>query len=83
MFVNQNYFILFNDIYKNPQNTIKFNSRHGELGQGCVLSESYTATDVHPADAPSLSPTVVAGLRVRYSRHHSSPEMFFVWKICS
>jgi hypothetical protein len=36
-----------------------------------------------PADTPSLSPTVVAGLRVRYSRHRSSPETFFVRKICS
>jgi hypothetical protein len=36
-----------------------------------------------PADTPILSPTVVAGLRVRYSRHRSSPEMVFVRKICS
>jgi hypothetical protein len=30
-----------------------------------------------PADTPSLSPTVAAGLHVRYSRHRSSPETFF------
>jgi hypothetical protein len=30
-----------------------------------------------PADTPRLLPTVVASLRVRYSRHHSSPETFF------
>jgi hypothetical protein len=36
-----------------------------------------------PTDTPSLSPTVVAGLRVRYSRRRSSPETFFVRKICS
>jgi hypothetical protein len=34
------------------------------------------------ADIPSLSPTVVAGLRVRCSRHRSSTETFFR-KICS
>jgi hypothetical protein len=41
-----------------------------------------------PADTTSLSPTVVADLRVRYSRHCSSPETFFFGKcirepICS
>jgi hypothetical protein len=36
-----------------------------------------------PADTSSFSPTVVAGLRVRYSRHRSSPETFFVRKIRS
>jgi hypothetical protein len=37
-----------------------------------------------PADTPSLSPTVVVGLRVRYSRHRSSSETFFFFrKICS
>jgi hypothetical protein len=30
-----------------------------------------------PTDTPSLSPTVVAGLLVRYSIHRSSPETFF------
>jgi hypothetical protein len=40
------------------------------------------------ADTPSLSPTVVAGLRVHYSRHLSSPDTFFFGKfvrkpICS
>jgi hypothetical protein len=34
-------------------------------------------------DTPSLSPTVVAGLRVRYSRHRSSPETFLVRIMCS
>jgi hypothetical protein len=24
---------------------MKFKRRHGEFGQGCVMSESYTATD--------------------------------------
>jgi hypothetical protein len=36
-----------------------------------------------PTDTPSLLPTVVAGLCVRYLRHRLSPETFFVWKICS
>jgi hypothetical protein len=32
-------------IYKKPQNTMKFKRRHSEFEQGCVLRESYTATD--------------------------------------
>jgi hypothetical protein len=36
-----------------------------------------------PADTPSLSPTIVVGLHVHYSRHRLSPEMFHVWKIYS
>jgi hypothetical protein len=30
------------------RNTMKFKRRHGEFEQGCVLSESYTATDALP-----------------------------------
>jgi hypothetical protein len=52
-----------------------FKRRHGEFEQGCVLRS--------PADTLSLSPTVVAGLRVRYLRHRSSPETYFFRKICS
>jgi hypothetical protein len=37
----------------------------------------------NPSDTPSLSLTVVAGLRVRYSRHRSSAETFFLRKIFS
>jgi hypothetical protein len=63
-------------------NTIKFKRRHGEFEQGCVLSESYTATGALPPIP------VVACLRVRYSRHRSSPERFLFGKfvrepICS
>jgi hypothetical protein len=56
---------------------MKFKRRHGEIEQGCLLSESYTATDALPQMLPSLSPTDFAGLRVRYLRHRSSPETFF------
>jgi hypothetical protein len=31
--------VLFNNILKKPQNTMKFKRRHGEFEQGCVLSE--------------------------------------------
>jgi hypothetical protein len=37
--------VLFNNIFKKPQNTMKFKRRHCKFEQGCVLSESYTATD--------------------------------------
>jgi hypothetical protein len=45
--------VLFNNIFKKPQNTMKFNRRHGEFEQGCVLSESYTATDTLPPILPA------------------------------
>jgi hypothetical protein len=32
---------------------MKFKRRHGEFEQGCVLSESYTATDALPPILPS------------------------------
>jgi hypothetical protein len=44
--------ILFNNIFKKPQNRMKFKRRHGEFEQGCVLSESYTATDALPPILP-------------------------------
>jgi hypothetical protein len=53
MFVNRNYFILFNNIFKKSQNTIKFKRRHSEFEQGCVLSESYKATDALPPIFPA------------------------------
>jgi hypothetical protein len=44
---------LFNNIYiYKPQNTLKFKRGHGEFEQGCVLSESYTATDALPQILP-------------------------------
>jgi hypothetical protein len=67
---------------------MKFKRRHGEFEQGYILSECYTATDALPPILPACRPTVVAGLRVRYSRHRSSPETFLFGKfvrepICS
>jgi hypothetical protein len=40
-------------IYKKPQNRMKFKRRHGEFEQGCVLSESCTATDALPRILPA------------------------------
>jgi hypothetical protein len=68
---------------------MKFKRRHGEFGQGCVLSESYTATDAVPPILPGcrqpLLPacTFVTRDTVRQSRHRSSPETFFFRKIYS
>jgi hypothetical protein len=45
--------VLFNNIFKKSQNTMKFKRRHGEFEQGCVLSESYTATDALPPILPA------------------------------
>jgi hypothetical protein len=56
---------------------MKFKRRHGEFER--KLHSDWRS----PTDTPTLSPTVVAGLRVRYSRHRSSPETFFVREICS
>jgi hypothetical protein len=56
MFVNQNFFgpmVFYLMIYKKPQNTKKFKRRHGEFEQGCVLRESYTATDALPPILPA------------------------------
>jgi hypothetical protein len=54
---------------------MKFKRRQGEFEQGCVLCKSYTETD---ALLPiQLVANRCAGLRVRYSRHRSSPKTFF------
>jgi hypothetical protein len=45
--------VLFNNIFKKPQNTMKFKRRHGEFEQGCVLSESYAVTDSLPPILPA------------------------------
>jgi hypothetical protein len=62
---------------------MKFKRRHGEFEQGCVLSESYTATDTLPLILPAchqqLSPACVFVSRDTV-RH---PRLFFSWKICS
>jgi hypothetical protein len=42
-------------IYKKTQNAMKFKRRHGEFEQGCVLSESYTATDALPPILPVVA----------------------------
>jgi hypothetical protein len=40
---------------------MKFNRRHGEFEQGCVLSESYTATDALPPILPACRPQIPYG----------------------
>lgn len=62
---------LFNNfIKKENHKTMKFKRRQGEFKQGCVWSESYTATDAPPLILLVLSPA-------------SLPVMFFVSKIGS
>jgi hypothetical protein len=57
MFLNRNFFgpmVSYLIIYfKKTQNTMKLKRRHGEFEQGCVLSESYTATDTLPPILPA------------------------------
>jgi hypothetical protein len=78
--------ILFNNIFKKTQNTMKFKRMHGEFEQECVLSESYTATDALPPILPAcrqpLLPDCVFVTRdtVRYSRLFCS-ENFFVIRV--
>jgi hypothetical protein len=55
---------------------MKFKRMHGEFEQGCVLSESYTATDALPPILPACrQPLLPACLFV--TRDTSSPETFF------
>jgi hypothetical protein len=62
---------------------MKFKRRHGEIGQGCELSESYTATDALPPILPAcrqpLLPACVFVIRDTV-RH---PRRFIFGKICS
>jgi hypothetical protein len=69
-------------IYKKPQTTMKFKRRHGEFEQGCVLSESYTATDALPpilqACRQPLLPACVFVTRdtIRHPRRFCSENLF-------
>jgi hypothetical protein len=55
---------------------MKFRRRHGEFEQGCVLSESYTATDALPPILPAChQPLLPAYVFVTRD--------VFVRKICS
>jgi hypothetical protein len=87
MFVNRNFFdptVPNLIIYKKTQNTMKLNIRHGEFEQGCVLSESYTATDALPPILPAcrqrLLPACVFVTRdtVRHPRRLFFSENLFV-----
>jgi hypothetical protein len=57
---------------------MKFKRRHGEFDQGCVLRESYTATDAFPSLLPAcrqpLLPACMFVTRgtVRHSRRYFS-----------
>jgi hypothetical protein len=60
--------------------TYKRTTKHDEIQEkarpirAAMFTERKLRSDWRPpVDIPSLSPTVVAGLRVRYSRHRSSP----------
>jgi hypothetical protein len=55
MFISRNFFgptVSYLLIHK-LQNTMKFKRRHGKLEQGCVQSESHTATDALPPILPA------------------------------
>jgi hypothetical protein len=70
--------VLFNNIFKRPQNTTKFKRRHGEFEQGCVLSETYTATDALPPILPACrQPLLPACVFVtRDTVRHARPFFF-------
>jgi hypothetical protein len=61
---------------------MKFKNRHGKFEQGCVLSESYTATDTLPLILPAcpqpLLPACVFVTRdtVRHPRLFFSENLF-------
>jgi hypothetical protein len=78
--MNRNYFcrmVSYLIIYKKNHKTQR-NSREGTANSSRdVYWVKVTQNWRSPADTPSLSPTVVAGLRVCYLRHRSSPETFF------
>jgi hypothetical protein len=59
---------------------MNFNRRHGEFEQGCVLSESYTATDAVPPILPACrQPLLLACVFVtRDTVRH--PRRFFIGK---
>jgi hypothetical protein len=89
MFVNRNFLgpvVFYLTVYKKPQNTMKFKRRHGEFEQGCVLNESYTATDAPPpilsACRQPLLPACVFVTRdtVHHMRLFYFPENLFVMR---
>jgi hypothetical protein len=70
-------------IYKNTTKHNEIQEKAWQIRAGMCTEWKLHSNWCSSADTPSLSPPVVAGLRVCYSRHCSSPETFFVWKICS
>jgi hypothetical protein len=66
---------------------MKFNRSHGEFEQGCVLSESYTATDALPPILPACRQPLLPAC-VFVTRDFFLPENLFVMRgvrepICS
>jgi hypothetical protein len=78
-FPQATYLIIYN---KNPQNTTKFKRRHGEFEQGCVMSESYTATDALPLILPACRQLLLPACMFITQDTVHKPRFFFR-KICS
>jgi hypothetical protein len=67
---------------------MKFKRRQGEFEQGCVRSESYTATDALPPILPACRQPLLPACVFVTRDTNSSPETFFFGKfvlepICS
>jgi hypothetical protein len=80
MFVNRNFFgpmVSYLIIYKKTTKHNEIQEEARRIWAGMCNERKLQSNWRSPADTPSLSPTVVAGLRVRYSRHRSSPETLF------
>jgi hypothetical protein len=74
--------VLFNNILKNQKNAMKLKRRHGEFEQGCVLSESYTATDALPLILPACRQSLLPAC-VFVTRDTVCHLRLVFWKICS
>jgi hypothetical protein len=65
---------------------MKFKGRHGKFEQGCVLSESYTATDALPPILPACRQPLLSACvfvtrdAVRHPRRFFPPENLFVYR---
>jgi hypothetical protein len=61
---------------------MKFKRRQGEFEQGCVLSESYTATDALPPILPACRQLLLPACVFVTQDTVRHPRLFFFGKIC-
>jgi hypothetical protein len=83
LLVTRNYFcpmVSYLIIYKQTTKHNQIQEKARRIRAGMCTERKLHSNWRSPAGTPSLSPTVVVGLRVRYSRHRSSPETFFFSK---